>query len=58
MLNKTNDKKCNNALHARFKPPMPPSEKIKMYKNYKMRMFTIDKITYVICPDCKNFEKI
>ena len=51
-------KKCLNTVHAPFKRPMTKQKKVEMYKNYKMDLFAIDTDTFVICPDCKNFEKL
>jgi len=49
---------CQNVVHAPFKRPMSKEKKIKMYENYKMKMFSVDSETYVNCPDCNNFEKL
>ena len=50
--------KCHNVVHAPFKRPMSKEKKVTMYKNYKMNMFSLDKDTFVVCPDCKDFVKL
>lgn len=50
--------KCTNSVHATFKRPMTKNKKVEMYTNYKMNLFSIDKDTYVNCPDCGLFEKL
>jgi len=50
--------KCLNAVHAPFKRPMSKEKKIEMYKNYKMKMFSLDDEIFVVCQECKDFVKL
>ncbi len=49
---------CQNVVHKPFKRNLSKEKKIEMYNNYKMNMFKIDNETFVICPQCSNFEKL
>jgi len=50
--------KCKNKVHEPFKASVPKETRKKMYKTYKYQMFSIDKDSYIICPDCGNFVQL
>ena len=49
---------CKNVVHQEFKIKMSVPAKKKMYADYKLNIFSIEKDAYVVCPDCTLFEKL
>jgi len=49
---------CKNKIHVPFKASVSTEIRKKMYKTYKYQMFSLDKDSYAICPDCGDFVKL